>query len=85
MKTRNIIARLRGYTVTDKTYGAAVMGATDTVAVRTPDSTAFLEELSASLIEHPDRPRQWVRPDLISDRGHSLLPGSGREALEDCA
>jgi hypothetical protein len=48
-------------------------------------STFWLQELSATLIEHPDRPRQWVRPALVSDRGHSLLPGPGREDLGDCA
>jgi hypothetical protein len=89
MRTRNIARRLGIYRATDKTYGEAVMGATDTTPVRTPDSTAWLEQLSAELIEHPDRPRQWVRPALISDRdlstnGPSLLgapSGPGRETF----
>jgi hypothetical protein len=32
-------------------------------------STAWLEELSQALVEHPDRPRQWVRPSLINHEG----------------
>ena len=34
------------------------------------------------MVKHPDRSNVWVRE--VSDRDHSLLPGSGREEL-DCA
>jgi hypothetical protein len=47
---------------------------------------AKASEPDEALIEHPDRPRQWVRPALISDRDRtpavpSSPPGPGRETF----